>query len=197
VARRLVLGTSRRWFESNLSDQYPRRGTAALGLLSRGVPVRVRPRVPVCLARLTVGPHSYKVQIGVQLVGEVPVRGGRLRKDACLSSRITRVQIPSAAPDTPVVQRMGARLRIWSMQVRVLPGVPFSAPPAETDRRLLIASRQVKFLCGAPYSRGVVDAHQIPNLRVAGSIPAGSANRACSPTAGGGGFKSRTVSVRI
>ena len=140
------------------------------------------PLRPFCLARLTVGPHSYKVQIGVQLVGEVPVRGGRLRKDACLSSRITRVQIPSAAPDTPVVQRTGARLRIWSMQVRVLPGVPFSAPPAEPDRRLLIASRQVEFLCGAPYSRGVVDARQVPNLKVASSILAGSANRACSPT---------------
>jgi hypothetical protein len=27
----------------------------------------------VCLARPMVGPHSYKVQIGVQLVGEVPI----------------------------------------------------------------------------------------------------------------------------
>lgn len=29
----------------------------------------------ICLARLTVGPCSYKAQIGVQLVGEVPISG--------------------------------------------------------------------------------------------------------------------------
>jgi hypothetical protein len=35
--------------------------------------VRILPLRPVCLARPTVGPHSYKVQIGVQFVGEVPI----------------------------------------------------------------------------------------------------------------------------
>lgn len=62
---------------------------------------------------------------------------------------------------------------------------------------VLSQGRRVQFLHGAPLSRRQWTAPVPPKDGLLGSNPSGEARCARSPMAGGGGFKTRTVSVRI
>lgn len=83
---------------------------------------------------------------------------------------------PYAAPYAPVVQRMGAGLRIRSMQVRVLPGAPILAHPL--GRRLPSKHPWAGSIPAWVIGPGCGSAPPAPNRRTERSNRSGTANRA-------------------
>lgn len=194
----------------------------ARGFLNRGVCVRIASGTPLCgcreaasllfweqanagsspVTRTTKPRSSNGRAVLLQSTDRRSTRrrgtncGGRLRKDTCLSSRITRVQIPSAAPN-----------RLYSLMDRVRRFErrdPGSTPGRGTNMvRVATTGRSSKSATRGLAPRRItrlvsaMDATNPAKVRLPRSNRGEIVRCARRPTAGVGGFKSRTVSVRI